>query len=248
MTRGWMAIAGVLVVSLAGCGAAPATVGTRSGDECPPADAQANAAIDYVPFVKVGELSFVATFSPEVTISRSQLGPSVTTVRCMISEVVTNPDFEPRDGDAAYLPIGTELRAVTGYRRDFRLAANENGTWRVYEVTDVPGAATGADLLDLAGKVVKVHLVEGDRGEDILETVDDPARVAALVRAVLSSPVLPEQTEMDKRLGDESPVFIRFDLIDGTAVQRAWHVKAGVLAPRIEAPPELSEALAPDSS
>jgi hypothetical protein len=243
-----MAIAGVLVVALAGCGAGPATVETRSGDECPPADAEANAAIDYVPFVKVGELSFVATFSPEATVSRSQLGPTVMTVRCMISEVVTNPDFEPRDGDAAYLPIGTEVRAVSGYRRDFRLAANENGSWRLYEVTDVPGAATGADLLDLAGKVVKVHLVEGDRGEDILETVDNPGRVAALVRAVLSSPVLPERTEMDKRLGDESPVFIRFDLIDGTAVQRAWHVKAGVLWPRIEAPPELSEALAPDSN
>jgi hypothetical protein len=236
--------AGLLVATLAGCGAGH--VATESGDGCPPADAAGSAAIDYVPFVKVDQLMFAQTFSPDVTVPPSLLGPTVMTVRCTISEVVGNPDFESRDGDAAYLPIGTELRAVNGYRRDFRLAAKENGAWRVYEVMDVPGAATGADQLDLAGKVVKVHLVEGDRGEDVLETVDDPASVTALVRAVLTSPVLPEQTDIDKRLGDEFPVFVRFDLLDGTAVQRAWHVKAGVLWPRIEAPPELVEALAPD--
>ncbi len=235
-----------LVAALAGC-AAGQDVATQSGDGCPPANAEGNATIDYVPFVNIGELMFVQTSSPEVTVPRSQLGPTVTTVRCTISDVVSNPDFESRDGDAAFLPIGTELHAVNGYRRDFRLAANENGAWRVYEVMDVPGAATGADQLDLAGKVVKVHLIEGDRGEDILETVDDAARVTALVRAVMTAPVVPEQA-LEQRVGDESPVFVRFDLIDGTVVQRAWHVKGGVLWPRIEAPPELSEALAPDAN
>lgn len=31
-------------------------------------------------------------------------------------------------------------------------------------------------------------------------------------------------------MGDEAPLFVRFDLSDGTAVQRAWHVQAEVLA------------------
>jgi hypothetical protein len=239
-------MAGVLVAALAGCGAG-AGVATRSGDGCPPANADGNASIDYVPFVRVGGLSFQKTFSPDVTVRPSRLGATVMTVRCTISEVVSNPDFESRDGDAAYLPIGTELRAVSGYRRDFRLAAKEDGAWRVYEVMDVPGAATGADQLDLAGKVVTVHLVEGDRGEDIVATVADPVRVTALVQAVLSSPVFPER-ELEERLGDDSPVFVRFELVDGTAVQRAWHVRAGVLWPRIEAPPELAEALTPDAT
>ena len=163
----------------------------------------------------------------------SQLGETVLTVACTISETVHNPDYSLRDGDAAYLPVGTELRAVDGYRPDFRLAAWEEGAWRLYEVDDVPDAVVGEDMLDLRDKVVAVHLVEGDRGERILRTVDDKAQVETLVDAVLSAPVVSEQSS---RLGDESPVFVRFDLRDGTSVQRAWHVEAGLLWRRITAP------------
>ncbi|MGZ4590521.1 MAG: hypothetical protein ACXV2I_06980 [Actinomycetes bacterium] len=237
----------LLAAAVTGCGTGHGTVTTRSDNGCPPANAEGNAQIDYVAFVKVGGLTFQATLSPEVTVPASRLGPTVLTVRCTISDIVHNPGFQPRDGDAAFLPIGTELRAVTGYRRDFRLAAHEDGVWRVYEVTDVPRAVTGSDQLDLAGKVVRIHLVEGERGKDIRRTVDNPARVAALVRALLAAPVLPDRAQLQDELATESPVFIRFDLADGTAVQRAWYVEAGVLWPRIQAPPELAMELAPDA-
>ena len=67
----------------------------------------------------------------------------------------------------------------------------------------------------------------------------------SLVDAVLSAPVV---SEASSRLGDESPAFVRFDLRDGTAVQRAWHVEAGLLWRRITAPPELAVALEPGRS
>ena len=38
---------------------------------------------------------------------------------------------------------------------------------------------------------------------------------------------------------DEGPVFVRFELRDGTFVERAWHVDSGYLASRLEAPEEL---------
>jgi hypothetical protein len=215
MRRGRVALAGSLLAALAGCAADPdgAAVAAEPGNGCPPAHAGGNAAIDRVPFVRVGGLMFHATFSPAVSVEESALGPTVATVRCRIADVVHNPDFRARDGDAAFLPAGTGLRAVTGYRRDFRLAAREDGGWHVYEVFDVPDAATGRDQLDLAGQVRRVHLVDGDADDAIRRTVHDP---------------------------EESPWFVRFDLTDGTVVQRAWHVRAGVLVPRIAAPAALA--------
>jgi len=172
---------------------------------------------------------FQATFSPAATVAESQVGSTVLTVECTISETVRNPDYRPRDGDAAFLAAGTELREINGYRPDFRLAAWDDGAWQVYEVDDVPGAVTGEDMLDLRDKVVRVHLVEGDRGEGVLKTVDDTSTVASIVQAVLEAPVLPGTSKLYDRLGNESPVFVRFEMIDGTAVQRAWHVRAGLL-------------------
>ncbi len=167
------------------------------------------------------------------------------TVACTISESVHNPNYRPRDGDAAFLPFGTQLRAIAGYRRDFRLAAWQDGAWRVYEVDDVPDASTGEDLLDLRGKVVRVHLVEGDRGEKIVATVDNQSEVTTIVEAVLAAPVLADKPELYDRLGNEPAVFVRFDLTDDTSVQRAWHRKADVLWRRIKAPDELHDALPP---
>lgn len=253
------ALAALLLLALAGCGTGgdPAAVGTvtsplaagnKLGEVCPPPDAVGSAAIDWVPFVRVHGLMFQKTFSPAATVSGSDLGGTVITVECAIGEMVSNPNYRPREGDAAFLAQGTELREINGYRPDFRLAAWEDSAWRVYEVDDVPDAETGEDMLDLRDKVTAVHLVEGDRGEGILKTVDDEHRVAAIVRAVLAAPVLPETSSLYERLGDESPVFVRFDMVDGTAVQRAWHVESGMLWRRIKVPAILEAELSPHTT
>jgi hypothetical protein len=246
----------VLLLALMSCsGQEDPTVVTRadpadasSAPACPPSDADGDAMIDWVPFVTVDGLMFQRALSPAGTVDESRLGPTVATVTCTIGDSVRNPDFRSRDGDAAFLPAGTDLREVAGYRADFRLAAWEDGAWQVYEVENVPDADTGEDLLDLRDKVTAVHLVEGDRGEGILATVDEPDRVATIVQAVLTARVLPDTAKTWDRLGNEAPLFVRFDMSDGTAVQRVWHVKARVLGPRIEAPEILESALSPATS
>ena len=253
MTLRRAATAAVLLLALMSCsGQEDPAVETRAdpadastAPDCPPPDADGDAVIDWVPFVKVDGLMFQRAFSPAVTVDESDLGPTVDTVRCTIGDSVGNPDFRSRDGDASFLPVGTELRSVDGYRPDFRLAALEDGAWQVYEVDDVPDAVTGEDMLDLRDKVTAVHLVEGERGEGVLRTVDDPSRVTAIVQAVLAARVLPDRPGLYDRLGNESPVFLRFEMADGTAVQRAWHVEAGILWRRIEAPEILESELSP---
>lgn len=239
-----------MTIAMAGCGDSGGTVETTTpagvppAGPCPPPDADGDAEIDWVPFIIVDGVMFHTTFTPDANVPESAVGDVVATVQCRIADTVGDPDFRPREGDAAYLAAGTELREVNGYRSDFRLAAWEDGAWRIYEPSEIAGADTGEDLLDIRGKVEAIHLVEGDRGEGILRTIEDPDTVRRVVDAVLDAPVLTDDTRFD-RMGNEAPLFVRFDLVDGTAVQRAWHVRAEVLAGELEAPAALTEALDP---
>lgn len=243
MTPGRVLAALATAVLLAGCGgdqtvtAGPGAGTTPSTAPCPPPDAEGNAQIDWVSFVRVDGRMYSAMYAPEQnTVPATALGDLVATVSCEIGRVVGNPDFRARDGDAAYLPAGTDLRSFAGADPALRLAVREGGEWRVYEVTDVPGAKTGAEVLDLGSGVTKVELLDDDTATEVLGSVAEPAEVMRLVDAVLAAPA----TEPDyERLGDEAPVFVRFTLTDGTFVQRAWHRSAGVLASQISAPDEL---------
>ena len=239
-----------LCAALASCGASEGgldrvgTDGFPPAGPCPPPDAKGNASIGWVDSVVVdGVMLHAAT--PGGTVSPDAVGEVVATVACRIADTVSNPDFRPREGDATFLPAGAELREIVGSRPRLRLAALRDGGWHVYEAYDVPGARTGEDLLDLRGKVRRVHLVEGERGTDVLTTVGDPAAAQRLVDAVLSAPVLSSDAA-SARIGGEAPLFVRFDLVDGTSVQRAWHREAEVLASVLEAPDALEELLGPE--
>ncbi len=253
----WLPGTCVLLVAAAGCGAdaqtdettmqtssAAATASLTAvppAAPCPPPGASENYTIDWADFVIVDGVSFHAAYGPEVIVPASAVGDVVATVNCRIADVV-GTGHEQREGDAAYLPAGTELRAVDGYRTNFRLAALERGEWRVYEPFTIDGAATGEDLLDLRGKVKAVHHVGGERDEDILRTVQDPADVARVVDAVLATPTLRSPWS-----SQEEAALLRFDMTDGTTVQREWQVESGVLAGQLKAPTLLTELLQPSS-
>ncbi|MDQ1641224.1 MAG: hypothetical protein QOJ90_575 [Actinomycetota bacterium] len=193
--------------------------------------------IDWVPFVRVHGRTFDAAGANQpIVVPADRIGDVVAVVSCRIADVVTDPSYRPRDGDASFLPVGTALHAFSGGRPDLRLAARENGSWRVYQVTDLPTARTGADLLDLGGGVLRIELLDGDTATRVLDSVSEAATVQRIVGAVLAAP-----TEPLKPGGvSESPLFVRFVLADGTFVERPWQVQARLLANRLRAPAELS--------
>jgi hypothetical protein len=123
-----------------------------------------------------------------------------------------------------------------------RLAVREDGVWHVYEVSDVKGAHGGADLLDISGDVRSIELRDGDTGSHVLTTLSDRSKVSRIVAGVLSA----RTTPVDFEALDESPLFVRFVLGDGTYVERPWHVKAGLLATQLAAPQELALLLRAD--
>lgn len=97
------------------------------------------------------------------------------------------------------------------------------------------GARTGADLLDLAGKV---RYLSVNSGRVELARIKDRGRVAELVRSVLEAPVGPSRGRAEDRY-----CFVVFNMVDRTAVRRAFFPETGELMAGVFAPREFSTAV-----
>jgi hypothetical protein len=185
-------------------------------------------ALDYVDFVRLGGITYNAV---DLQVGRrarsSDLGPVLAHVRRKLSD---NEVITPiKDGDAAFLAVGTPVYSVKGYRPSFRVAAGRDAL-RFFEADQVPGARTGADLFDLVGKVRYIGINSDFDGRTELAAIKDRKQVAMLVHAVLDAPV---------RSGpptEGESCIIAFHLADGTAVNRALHLGTGWLAPGVSTP------------
>ncbi|MGD7018518.1 hypothetical protein ACQCVC_20820, partial [Bacillus altitudinis] len=63
----------------------------------------------------------------------------------------------------AFLPVGTEIYEIAGYRSDFRVLAGN----QVYQVSENNKAKILSDLLDIKGKVAKMSLESDYDGSHI---------------------------------------------------------------------------------
>jgi hypothetical protein len=216
----WVVLAGCLL--LAACGGAGGE--TRW------------ATVDYRDFLQFGGVTYyVADHGVGRPVAPGDLGPRFTVVRGNPPESDAGRAYRLRDGDAAFVPVGSPVFTVKGYRPSFRLAASHQGRLRLYEADTAVGARTGADLLDLAGKV---RYLSVNSGRSELTRVKDQTRVAELVRQVLAAPVGPSGGRAEDRY-----CFVVFNLTDRTAVRRAFFPGTGELAPGVFAPPAFTEAV-----
>lgn len=94
------------------------------------------AMIDYVDFVQFEGRQYVAGTDGAVGIAPVELWSAVGEVTCTISRLAESGDRSVvgpfLDSNAAYLPVGTELRAVSGFDTSCRIAARVDGEIRVY--------------------------------------------------------------------------------------------------------------------
>jgi hypothetical protein len=219
--RCWVVLAGCLL--LAACGGA-------GGRPLP-------APRDYIDFVRFGGVTYhVADHGVGRPIAADDLGPRFAVVRANPPTSGPPLAYRPRDGDAAFLPVGSPVFTVKGYRPSFRLAASHHGRLRLYEAEEAAGARTGADLLDLAGKV---RYLSVNSGRFELARIRDGARVAELVGQALAAPVRPTDGRAERRY-----CFVVFNLADRTAVRRAFFPETGELTPGVFVPPAFTGALA----
>ena len=142
-----------------------------------------------------------------------------------------------QDGDATYLNPGTPIHAVKGYSPEFRLAALEDGTPRLFEADTHPEAESGEALLDIRGKVtsidvlsttnsIKVLGTKVENGEDVvLGKIEEERAVKRFVELVLESPI-----DQGRRDHEGPRYFLYFRLADGTSVVRAFWLESGEIS------------------
>jgi hypothetical protein len=88
--------------------------------------------IDWANFIQVGSAQYVAGPEAPAILEEGDLGPVYTTVKFRVSDNVCDPDYRPRDGDAAFLEPGTPVYQVKGQSSAERLAARFNGSILLY--------------------------------------------------------------------------------------------------------------------
>jgi hypothetical protein len=81
--------------------------------------------VDWVDFVQLSGTQYIAGLDGQVPpVASAQLGAVVGRVRCQLSALKFSETPGPNvDGDAAFLPIGTEVHAIDGVEPSCRVAA-----------------------------------------------------------------------------------------------------------------------------
>ncbi|MEK0315325.1 hypothetical protein [Cohnella sp. 56] len=94
-----------------------------------------HADIDWVDFVKLGKDSYTSEYETVLADPALVTDEVVGTVKFKVADVVTNPNYRTKPGDAAFLPKGTKLFRIQGYAPDEAIAAEDKthiGGYRVY--------------------------------------------------------------------------------------------------------------------
>ena len=190
---------------------------------------------NYIDFVRVNGIEYVAAlmFTPGRALTDSDLGPEQFRVKQTIAGGGFAPDYNPVDGDAAFIPSGDPVYSVRGYSASFRLAARHDGKLRLYEADKNPKAKLGADLLDIGGKVKGIALLDRRDWQTVLARLEERSRIDALVRLVLDAPV-DQSPRTGARISADNPVMLSFQLDDGTASLQGYDRVDGVLGRGIQ--------------
>jgi hypothetical protein len=154
--------------------------------------------IEWVNVVQFGGVQYVANMS---RVGRAptdaDVGPVFATVQFKLADNVHDPNYWLKDGDAAYLDAGIPVYRVRGYAASFRLVARFADRLTFYEADTNPHATTGADLLDISGKVHSIGINSQQDGRTELGAIRDPTQVGALVAMILHAHVDQQYQEPD---------------------------------------------------
>ena len=84
--------------------------------------------IDWIDFVQVGQTQFVAGTGNPPAIQESDLGPVILKVKFKVEGNVCDPHYKTKDGDAAFLDVGTPVYQVNGHPPSELVAARRDGS------------------------------------------------------------------------------------------------------------------------
>jgi hypothetical protein len=201
--------------------------------------ADAQGILDFVTFDGVDYIRWPE--EPGRALARADLEAEFATVECSMVDDRRNCAFG-LDAASAFMPAGTRMYAVRGYRTEFRLAAVSNGRVFLYQAWRSARAKVGADLFDIAGKVRVVDVQRGEQtpaAERRPVTIERSGDVEALVAMILRSPA----RRPTAHAAGEPRYWLTLWLTDGTTLGRTFFVETGELMGGLVLPPEFRAVL-----
>ncbi|GKV64989.1 MULTISPECIES: hypothetical protein [unclassified Sporosarcina] len=197
-----------LTLLLAGC---------SGGQLSNPLPSPLNSAIDWVDFVKWNDTTYSANFETNERNLDWETGEEIGKVKYMLNGHA-GANHKSKNGDAAYLPKGTQLYEIKGYDPAFRIFADG----KVYEVSDAGNFGTIGDFLDIEGKVKRVIL----QSEEDLSLVGEfsEEHAAEFIKELLT---LPYKEEYE--LFEGKRVFFGIELEDGSMTRSLYWPATGYI-------------------
>jgi hypothetical protein len=176
------------------------------------------AIIEWVDFLMINNVKYYQNNDGTKAVTAEQLGDKVGEVSYMFNEHACT-DHVAKNGDAAFLQIGTVIYALKGYKSEFRVVADN----KIYEVKENPDAETMGDLMDIDGKVEIVSLESDQDGSPIGNF--SPEASAEFIRELLPLPHVGFEAVYEKKK-HEAGIFLRVHLQDGTSFRLVYYPKA----------------------
>ena len=203
-----------------------------------PADAQG--ILDFVTFDGIDYIRWAD--EPGRALTRADLGTEFATVECSVTDDRRGCHFGV-DAAAAFMPVGTRLHAVRGYRTDFRLAAVSSDRIFLYQAWRNARAKVGGDLFDIAGRVRAIDVQIGQPtaarpGKPV--RIADPTAVASVVEMVVRGTMRGPRAHA---VG-EPRYWLTFWLVDGTTLGRPYFLETSELMDGLMLPMEFGKILA----
>ncbi len=177
--------------------------------------------IEWVDFLMINSIKYQQNSGETKEVTSNQRGDKIGKVSYMLSEHACS-DHVAKNGDAAFLPMGTEIYAMKGYKTEFRVIADN----KIYEVSDNPNAATIGELLDINGRVEKVSLESGMDGSPIGDFSMDASSEFIQELLPLSHVSFNEVYEKTKH---ENSIFLRVHLRDSTSFRLVYYPQSNAL-------------------
>ena len=200
--------------------------------------AEAQGILDFITFDGVHYLRWAE--EPGRALTRADLGIEFATIECSYGEDRVGCAFG-RDAAAAFMPAGTRVYAVRGYRTEFRLAAVVNDRVFLYQVWRNPRARVGGDLFDIAGKV---RAIDVQRGEPTPATASKPVRIAAKDAESLVDMLLRGRMRPPRAYAFGEPRYwLTIWLADGTTLGRPYFTESSEVMDGLVVPAEFGRIL-----
>lgn len=203
----------ICLAALAGCSM------PYAGDRgCPP-----ETQIEWIDTVQIDDIQYAVLESGNYTVGEEDLGEVLGEVTYKMADTACT-DHKTKNGDAAYLNVGTEIYEFNGYKTNFRIIADN----KVYEVMENNQAKTIGDLYDIEEKVEGMSLRSSYDGSYVMDLKEEHWK--EFIDEFLELDYVGKDKIYEK-IGDGDRLFFDIHLVDGSSVRILYWPEANVVNP-----------------